>query len=77
MLACEACGFESSLIRYEADITEQELLACVDRLNADPTVDGFIVQLPLPAHIDEQKVTERIAPEKDVDGFTPINVGKW
>ena len=76
VLACEACGFESSLIRYEADITEQELLACVDRLNADPTVDGFIVQLPLPAHIDEQKVTERIAPEKDVDGFTPINVGK-
>lgn len=76
VLACEACGFQSSLIRYEADVTEAELLACVDRLNADATVDGFIVQLPLPAHIDEQKIIERIAPAKDVDGFTPINVGR-
>jgi methylenetetrahydrofolate dehydrogenase (NADP+)/methenyltetrahydrofolate cyclohydrolase len=74
--ACEACGFQSSLIRYEADVTEAELLACVDRLNADATVDGFIVQLPLPAHIDEQKIIERIDPAKDVDGFTPINVGR-
>lgn len=74
--ACEQCGFQSSLIRYEDDVTEEELLACVDRLNADPSVDGFIVQLPLPAHIDAQKVTERIAPEKDVDGFTPVNVGR-
>lgn len=76
VLACEACGFESSLVRYEADVTEAELLACVDRLNQDPTVDGFIVQLPLPKHIDEQKVIERIDPRKDVDGFTPINVGR-
>lgn len=76
VLACEVCGFQSSLIRYEADVTEEELLACVDRLNADPSVDGFIVQLPLPAHIDEQKIIERIAPDKDVDGFTPINVGR-
>lgn len=76
VLACEACGFQSSLIRYEADVTEAELLACVDRLNADATVDGFIVQLPLPVHIDEQKIIERIDPAKDVDGFTPINVGR-
>lgn len=76
VLACEACGFQSSLIRYEADVTEAELLACVDRLNADATVDSFIVQLPLPAHIDEQKIIERIDPAKDVDGFTPINVGR-
>lgn len=76
VLACEACGFQSSLIRYEDDVTEAELLACVDRLNQDPTVDGFIVQLPLPAHIDAQKVTERIDSRKDVDGFTPVNVGR-
>lgn len=76
VLACETCGFQSSLIRYEDDVTEVELLACVDRLNQDPTVDGFIVQLPLPAHIDAQKVTERIDPRKDVDGFTPVNVGR-
>lgn len=76
VLACEACGFQSSLIRYEADVTEEELLACVDKLNHDPAVDGFIVQLPLPAHIDAQKVTERIDPRKDVDGFTPVNVGR-
>lgn len=76
VLACEACGFQSSLIRYEDDVTEAELLACVDRLNQDPTVDGFIVQLPLPVHIDAQKVTERIDPRKDVDGFTPVNVGR-
>ena len=76
VLACETCGFQSSLIRYEDDVTEAELLACVDRLNADPSVDGFIVQLPLPPHIDEQKIIERISPLKDVDGFTPINVGR-
>lgn len=76
VLACEACGFQSSLIRYESDVTEEELLQCVDRLNDDDSVDGFIVQLPLPEHISEQKVIEHIAPEKDVDGFTPINVGK-
>ena len=76
VLACEACGFESSLIRYEADVTEEELLACVDRLNRDEKVDGFIVQLPLPAHISEQKIIEAIDYRKDVDGFHPVNVGR-
>ena len=76
VLACEACGFKSTLIRYEADVTEQELLACVARLNADADVDGFIVQLPLPKHIDEQKIIEAIDYRKDVDGFHPINVGR-
>lgn len=76
VLACEACGFESSLILYEDDISEEELLACVARLNADPAVDGFIVQLPLPRHIDEQKVIMAIDYRKDVDGFHPINVGR-
>ena len=76
VLACEACGFRSTLIRYENDVTEEELLACVARLNADEEVDGFIVQLPLPKHISEQKVIEAIDYRKDVDGFTPINVGR-
>ena len=76
VLACEACGFKSTLIRYEADTTEEELLACVNKLNNDPDVDGFIVQLPLPAHIDEQKIVEAIDYRKDVDGFHPINVGR-
>ena len=76
VLACEACGFKSTLIRYEDDITEEELLACVDRLNRDADVDGFIVQLPLPRHISEQKVIEAIDYRKDVDGFHPINVGR-
>lgn len=76
VLACEACGFKSTLIRYEDDVTESELLACVDRLNRDDEVDGFIVQLPLPKHIDEQKITEAIDYRKDVDGFSPINVGR-
>ncbi|ATS05405.1 bifunctional methylenetetrahydrofolate dehydrogenase/methenyltetrahydrofolate cyclohydrolase FolD [Porphyromonas gingivalis] len=74
--ACEVVGFTSSLIRYEDDVTEEELLACVHRLNQDPTVDGFIVQLPLPKHIDEQKIIEAVDPRKDVDGFHPINVGR-
>ena len=74
--ACEVCGFQSSLIRFEENVTEAELLACIDRLNHDESVDGFIVQLPLPAHIDEQKVTEAIDYRKDVDGFHPINVGR-
>src|SRR5574344_2126999 len=65
VLACEACGFKSTLIRYEDDITEQELLACVDRLNKDADVDGFIVQLPLPKHIDEQKIIMAIDYRKD------------
>ena len=76
VLACEACGFKSTLIRYEDDITEEELLACVDRLNRDDDVDGFIVQLPLPKHIDEQKIIEAIDYRKDVDGFHPTNVGR-
>ena len=76
VLACEQCGFKSTLIRYEDDVTEEELLACVDRLNRNGDVDGFIVQLPLPRHIDGQKVTEAIDPRKDVDGFHPQNVGR-
>ncbi len=76
VLACEACGFKSTLIRYEDDVTEEELLACVDRLNSNGDVDGFIVQLPLPRHIDEQKIIEAIDPRKDVDGFHPENVGR-
>ena len=74
--ACEECGFTSTLIRYEADVTEAELLAKVDELNNDPDVDGFIVQLPLPRHIDEQKITEAIDYRKDVDGFHPVNAGR-
>lgn len=74
--ACEACGFKSTLIRYEADVTEEELLNRVKALNADDDVDGFIVQLPLPKHISEQKVIETIDYRKDVDGFHPINVGR-
>jgi methylenetetrahydrofolate dehydrogenase (NADP+)/methenyltetrahydrofolate cyclohydrolase len=76
VLACEACGFKSTLIRYEDDITEDELLAKVEELNNDADVDGFIVQLPLPKHISEQKVIEAIDYRKDVDGFHPINVGR-
>ncbi|MBQ2498019.1 MAG: bifunctional methylenetetrahydrofolate dehydrogenase/methenyltetrahydrofolate cyclohydrolase FolD [Prevotella sp.] len=76
VLACEACGFESSLIRFEDDVTEEKVLECVKNLNEDPNVDGFIVQLPLPKHIDEQRVTEAIDPRKDVDGFHPVNVGR-
>lgn len=76
VIACEQCGFKSSLIRFEADITEAELLNCVHRLNQDEDVDGFIVQLPLPKHIDEQKIIEAIDYRKDVDGFHPINVGR-
>lgn len=74
--ACEVCGFKSSLIRYENDVTEAELLAKVEELNQDTDVDGFIVQLPLPKHISEQKVIETIDYRKDVDGFHPINVGR-
>ena len=76
VLACEACGFKSTLIRYEEDITEAELLSCVEKLNNDDDIDGFIVQLPLPKHIDEQKIIEAIDYRKDVDGFHPINVGR-
>ena len=76
VLACERCGFESTLIRFEEVVTEEELLQCVDKFNKDESVDGFIVQLPLPKHIDEQKVIEAIDYRKDVDGFNPINVGR-
>ena len=76
VLACEACGFQSSLIRYEDDITEAELLSRIDELNHDDSVDGFIVQLPLPRHISEQRVIEAIDYRKDVDGFHPVNVGR-
>jgi len=73
---CEEVGFKSSMIRYEDDVTEAELLAKVDELNNDDDIDGFIVQLPLPKHISEQKIIEAIDPKKDVDGFHPINVGR-
>ena len=74
--ACEECGFASTLIRYEDNVTEAELLNKINELNQNDDVDGFIVQLPLPHHIDEQKVIEAVNPKKDVDGFHPINVGK-
>ncbi|MBQ6733266.1 MAG: bifunctional methylenetetrahydrofolate dehydrogenase/methenyltetrahydrofolate cyclohydrolase FolD [Paludibacteraceae bacterium] len=74
--ACAECGFESTLIRYESDVTEAELLAKIDELNNDDSIDGFIVQLPLPKHINEQKVIEAVSYKKDVDGFHPINVGR-
>ena len=73
---CQEVGFKSSLYRYEDDVTEEELLIKVHELNNDPDVDGFIVQLPIPAHISEQKVIEAIDPRKDVDGFHPVNVGR-
>ena len=76
VLACEACGFKSTLLRFEDDITEEFLLSQVDMLNKDEDVDGFIVQLPLPKHISEQKIIEAIDYRKDVDGFHPINVGR-
>ena len=74
--ACEECGFRSTLVRYDVDVTEDELLAKVRELNADSDVDGFIVHFPLPKHISEQKVIETIDYRKDVDGFHPINVGR-
>ncbi len=74
--ACEQVGFNSTLVRFDADTTENELLAKVEELNNDPDIDGFIVQLPLPDHISENKVIEAIDPGKDVDGFHPVNVGK-
>ena len=78
--ACAECGFQSTLIRFEstdeAPLDQNELLAAVDKLNNDPEIDGFIVQLPLPRHIDENAVIEAINPNKDVDGFHPVNVGR-
>ncbi len=73
--ACDEIGFESTLIRYDETISEQVLLDKIDALNNDNSIDGFIVQLPLPAHIDELKVTQAIDPRKDVDGFHPMNLG--
>lgn len=74
--ACERVGFESTLLRYDDTITEAELLKVVDDLNQNAEIDGFIVQFPVPKHISEAKVVERIAPEKDVDGLHPINIGR-
>jgi methylenetetrahydrofolate dehydrogenase (NADP+)/methenyltetrahydrofolate cyclohydrolase len=74
--ACEEVGFKSTLIRFETDISESRLLDAVSKLNLDPDIDGFIVQLPLPEHIAEQKVIEAIDPRKDIDGFHPVNVGR-
>ena len=74
--ACEMVGFDSTLIRFEDTVTEEELLKSIKGLNEDPAIDGFIVQLPLPKHISEEKVIETIDPKKDVDGFHPVNVGR-
>lgn len=74
--ACEQCGFKSTLKKFDENITEETLLKTVEEFNNDDDIDGFIVQLPLPKHIDSQKVIEAINPNKDVDGFHPMNVGK-
>ena len=74
--ACEYVGFKSSLLKFDSDIPEPDLLEVVDKLNNEDDIDGYIVQLPLPKHISPQKVIERIKPEKDVDGFHPVNVGR-
>ena len=74
--ACHEVGFVSSVYRYPSNITEEKLLEVVDFLNADEEIDGFIVQLPLPGHIDEHKIIERIDPNKDIDGFHPVNIGR-
>lgn len=74
--ACQEIGFYGSVLRLPASTTEEELLKEVEKLNNDPQVDGFIVQMPLPKHIDDQKIIEAIDPKKDVDGFHPANVGK-
>lgn len=73
---CEKVGFNSTLYRYENDITEDDLLKKIEEINNDPEIDGILVQLPLPKHISPDKVTERISPEKDVDGFHPVNLGR-
>lgn len=76
MKNCEKVGFQSSLVRYDSSVTEAELLKKVEEINQDPKVDGLIVQLPLPKHIDPEKVTETIDHRKDVDGFHPVNLGR-
>ncbi len=73
---CETVGFNSTLYRYEDSITEEELLQKIEEINGDPDTDGILVQLPLPKHISADKVTERISPAKDVDGFHPVNLGR-
>jgi methylenetetrahydrofolate dehydrogenase (NADP+) / methenyltetrahydrofolate cyclohydrolase len=73
---CEEVGFKSTLIRYDEDVEESVLLARISELNNDKDIDGFIVQLPLPAHIAENKVIESIDPKKDADGFHPVNIGR-
>ncbi len=74
--SCEKVGFNSTLYRYESSITEEELLKKIDEINQDPETDGILVQLPLPKHISADKVTEKISPNKDVDGFHPVNLGR-
>lgn len=74
--ACENVGFKSTLVRFEANVSEHQLLSKIDELNNNNDIDGYIVQLPLPRHISEQKIIEGIKPSKDVDGFHPINVGR-
>jgi len=74
--SCAEIGFQSSLLRFNADVSEAELLACIQKINEDNETDGILVQLPLPKHIDEQKVINAIVPNKDVDGFHPVNIGK-
>ena len=73
--ACDEIGFESTLIRYDETVSEKVLLDKIEALNNDKSIDGFIVQLPLPGHIDELKITQAIDPKKDVDGFHPVNLG--
>jgi len=74
--SCETVGFASSVIRYDSGVSERELLLKIQEVNENPLIDGLIVQLPLPPHINVQKITEAILPEKDVDGFHPVNVGR-
>src|SRR5204863_2790503 len=74
--SCEEVGFKSTLIRFDADTSEMKLLEQIRELNTDPDVDGILVQLPLPKHISDESVIDTIEPEKDVDGFHPVNVGK-
>ena len=74
--ACEGVGFDSTLLRFVNNVTEEELLLAIEKINKNPDIDGLIVQLPLPSHIDEIKVTEAVTPTKDVDGFHPYNIGR-
>ena len=75
--ACQRVGFDSSLFRFEDSISQDALIKEVQKINANDNIDGLIVQLPLPSHIDEMTITETILPSKDVDGFHPQNIGKW